>query len=165
MDSGILDRFWAKVEKSSRCWNWIGGKTSAGYGMFWAGRKLTTAHRFSFELHNGRIPNGMLVCHTCDNRACVRPTHLFLGTSADNSADMQRKGRGTVGDKAYLRRHPEARQGEKHPNAKLTAQDVHRIRLLVQTGQARQKDLALEYGVRKAAINDIIKRRNWKHIP
>lgn len=87
-------RFWAKVQKSSGCWEWQACTNGAGYGIVGiGGKRVDRAHRVSYRLHKGEIPAGLFVCHTCDNRRCVRPDHLFLGTNQDNVDDMVTKGR------------------------------------------------------------------------
>lgn len=91
-----LERFWAKVQKTETCWLWTAGATTKGYGYFCPTRpNKVYAHRYSWELVNGAIPTGLLVCHTCDNPPCVNPSHLFLGTVRDNAIDMSLKGRAT----------------------------------------------------------------------
>jgi hypothetical protein len=91
------ERFWEKVRKSDQCWEWIASKTRNGYGFFHRGgrvdRKPIRAHRLSWELHNGPIPDGLWVLHKCDNPCCVRPDHLFIGTRSDNMKDCAAKGR------------------------------------------------------------------------
>lgn len=86
-------RFWSKVEMipESSCWHWTGAKNGKGYGVMHGRTRL--AHRFSYELHNGPIPEGMLICHSCDSPLCVNKDHLFLGSHKDNTQDMVKKGR------------------------------------------------------------------------
>jgi len=86
-------RFFDGILFDDDCCKWIAGKNPRGYGKLWAEGKTFAAHRFSYELFNGPIPEGLCVLHSCDNPACVKPTHLFLGTNADNTNDMVSKGR------------------------------------------------------------------------
>lgn len=147
------ERFWEKVKKNavSGCWEWTGTHVGFGHGYFSVGSKKVLAHRFSYELHNGPIPDGMFCCHTCDNPTCVNPAHLYLGTHAQNMADMVSKNR--------------HKHGSAHHSAKLTEPQVIEIRRKYAQESATQKELANEYGVAPSAIAKIVTRKRWTHIP
>jgi len=123
----LEERFWNKVNKTSPagCWIWTASRGSAGYGQFLLKERPIGAHRVAWELTKGLIPLGLYVCHKCDNKLCVNPQHLFLGTQADNIADMVSKGRQAKGDNHGAHLHPERiargdRHGSKtHPESKL----------------------------------------------
>ena len=146
----LQKQFWDKVEKTSGCWEWTASKTHNGYGQFFDGGQVR-AHRVSWLYHNGDIPENALVCHHCDNPGCVRPDHLFLGTPADNTMDMVRKGRarGAV--------------GSAHPRAKLTEKDIPRIRDMLRCG-ARNVDIGKWFGVSAENISGIKHNRIWRHV-
>lgn len=160
-----LDRFWSYVEKTDTCWEWK-STIIHGYGQMWFQGKQHRAHRLSYQFAYGDIPTDMFVCHACDNRRCVRPDHLWLGTTDDNMADMVAKGRSKKGETnpshiaggAYQR-------GERNGRSKLTPDQVLEIRRRG-TPYTRTicSELATEYGVSHTAIRYILKGRNWKHI-
>lgn len=145
------DRYWSKVDKSSpdACWIWTGSIGGPGYGTFKVGKDhYVNAHRFSWEITHGRIPNGLCVCHKCDNRACVNPAHLFLGTIADNNRDMVSKGRQP--------------KGEKSGPSKLSGSQVIEIRAKYRSGDYSYRKLAAEYPVNWSAIRSVVKGRTWR---
>lgn len=132
-------------DEASGCRNWIGPTDKHGYGKITVNNKPERAHRVAYATFV-EPTRGLHVLHRCDNRRCINPAHLFLGTNADNTADRNAKGR-------------QAR-GEGHARARLTAADVRAIR-----GSGRRiADLAAEYGVGETAISNIIHRRSWKHV-
>ncbi len=95
LNETFADRFWSKVEVGEGCWVWTGSRLRLGYGRIYSGvsNVVVQAHRASYEIHHGPIPDGMFVMHTCDNPPCVNPTHLRLGTPLENHGDMRAKGR------------------------------------------------------------------------
>jgi hypothetical protein len=99
-----LALFWAKVRRSDGCWEWTGARHKHGYGKLSRSGRCYVAHRFAWEMTVGPIPGALQVCHRCDNRLCVRPDHLFLGTQKDNIADMLGKGRGSLPPGTLARR-------------------------------------------------------------
>lgn len=156
--NGPVRRFWEKVEIGNSCWLWTAGKTPNGYGKHKVCRTTIGAHRFSYELHYGKVPAGMLVCHRCDNPICVRPDHLFLGTPADNMADKVRKGRQAKGKQLNL---PSV-CGERNPNAKLMFAQVTMIREEHASGRTSYRLLAERFGVSKGMIAFIVRGENWR---
>lgn len=132
------ERFWRHVVKSAECWYWRATGYRSGYGALKVAGTMKPAHRLSWEIHRGAIPEGLLVCHTCDNRRCVRPDHLFLGTNAENMADMRAKGRSTY-------------SGGRPPR-KLTDLEVEQIRQLNEAG-VTQRELAQRFGIAQGTIS------------
>jgi hypothetical protein len=155
-----LQRFLKYVNKTDACWLWTAGLGRAGYGKFWDGAATVPAHRFSYEIHYGPIPEGLFVCHKCDNPPCVNPDHLFAGSPAANSADRDRKGRGRPPNVFPMSR----ALGERNSGAKLTAADVVAIRVAYESGGVTQAHLATTYGVTTRTIGRVIRRINWAHV-
>lgn len=153
----MSERFWEKVDVRGpdECWEWQAHAGTQRRGSFMVGSKrdgthrLVMAHRIAYELHYGSIPEGMEVCHKCDNPPCCNPAHLFIGTHKENMEDMATKGRSS--------------QGERDSQAILTAEQVREIRAHRASGMM-YKDIAKLYNVSKAAIGAIARRDRWKHI-
>lgn len=147
------ERFWEKVNKTSTCWEWTGA-TVFGYGVFTTNttelKKTYRAHRFAWEDIRGKIPKGMALCHRCDNRKCVRPQHIFVGTAKDNAQDAVKKGRNSF--------------GERNGTAKLTNKQAQEIKILYKTGAYAQRDLARKFQVSQTTIWSIVRGVYWKHI-
>lgn len=142
----LVERFWANaavIDDEDSCWHWTAKINSDGYGEIRAPR-MTKAHRASWEIHFGPIPDGQSVLHRCDAPSCVRPSHLFLGTHLENMADMRSKGRG-------------------HGGFRLSSADVRSIRARSARG-VRYRELAIEYGVTKQTIGEIVRRVKWKRV-
>lgn len=144
---GTLEQHWSRYvgdRPSNACWEWQGTKDKDGYGKFCHDGKHLRGHRASYTIHHGEIPDGLLVCHTCDNPSCVNPAHLFLGDTRINAVDMIQKDRG--------------------PRQKLTSQDVLKIRELLAEGYGTE-DLAIKFGVHRYTICRIRSGRRWGHMP
>lgn len=149
-------RLWPRLRLIGDCLEWQGSTNEHGYGSIRVNKKLIKAHRFAYELAYGPIPDGMDVLHHCDNPPCCRPDHLFRGTAADNGRDMVAKGRHGSW------RHPEQMvRGERHHQAKLTAQQVTEIRRCAQAPRSIS-GLAREYGMSRAAIRNIRDGKTWR---
>lgn len=153
----LADRFWPKVIKTDGCWLWASAKNDYGSIKLPTGsravqRKLR-AHRASWMLHFGNIPDGMDICHKCDNPPCVNPDHLFLGTRADNMADMVNKGRAKTPDN----------RGTKHGMSKLTDAIVLEILAMLKSG-SRGCDVAMKFDVSSATVSCIKHGTRWAHL-
>lgn len=151
--------FWKRVDKRGKkgCWNWIGWiqklpkGAGGGYGKFALSHdKTCLPHRFSWELHNGLIPKGMLVCHKCDNRACCNPKHLFLGTHKNNSQDSIKKGRWPIGERSHF--------------SKLKSSQVREIRKRYKPGYGILTKIGLDLGIDPKNVWAVAHNKIWKHI-
>ena len=147
------DRFWPKVKMTSGCWEWQAG-TADGYGMFSVHGVLGRAHRFAWECFNGPIPQGMQVLHHCDNRRCVRPLHLFLGTIQDNMRDRDEKQRNA--------------RGSQSGRTSLTDEQVLAIRALNPSGRRARwgeaRAVAQHWNIDRQTLTDIWHRHTWRHL-
>jgi hypothetical protein len=162
----LTDRFLSFVpnrdDDDSRCWEWTGELDRDGYGKLYAGIRLTSsgvrrpyrifAHRYAYELWMGPIIEGECVLHTCDNRRCVNPSHLWLGSVQDNNRDRHEKGR-TRGE----------HKGEEHHGAKLSEEDVAGVRAARSRGVSCG-EVASSFGISKAQVSRITNGRRWSHV-
>jgi hypothetical protein len=142
------ERFWRNVDKKSEdeCWKWIGAFNHSTYGILCWSNKRVFAHRASWIVHNGDIPNGMLVCHKCDNPACVNPNHLFLGTQLENMMDAKNKDRCIRGERG---RHT------------LTEDQVKQIRVLASTKEHTQIEIGEIFGISRVHVWYLVNRKSW----
>lgn len=147
MRKNTIETFWSRVERTDSCWLWQGTINEKGYGSrFNLDGTCISPHRLSYILHKGPIAPGLCVCHSCDNRRCVNPDHLWLGTPADNNRDRYLKGRSA--------------RGTQMKQSHLTEQDIVDIR----NNPASPYKLAAIYGVSANCIYDIKNRTYWQHV-
>jgi hypothetical protein len=145
----IKERFIAKVRKTEGCWIWIACRNPKGYGLFGTGPQSRLAHRVSYSLFVGPIPDGLLILHKCDNPRCVNPEHLYVGTHNDNSRDMMERGRGSfVG-------------GEENPHAKLAKEEVSQIRNAYKRGGISYQKLSNIFGIWPGHLWRIVNNKAW----
>lgn len=151
----LADRLWSRYEVDGNgCWNWTGARSTTGYGQIGVGVRgqgLLHTHRAAWLVTHGELPDGMFVCHKCDNPLCINPDHLFLGTHADNMRDMWRKRRGAKGDRL--------------PHTKLTdaqVQDI-RARYVLKYGPPKRggrrsnaRELAAEFGISETYVSQLV---------
>lgn len=140
--------FFRHVKRTKACWEWTGCLSKKGYGWCCIIGLPQSAHRASWTIHNGKIPSGKHVLHKCDNRKCVRPSHLFIGTQVDNVADMDSKGRRA----SFV--------GTQNPRCKLTREQVIEIYLSDRAGL----DIAKQYRIAPQTVSAIKSGQNWSHV-
>lgn len=167
----LAERFWAKVDRRgpAECWPWLATKNNHGYGMLWAGKAKgykTLAHRISYELHFGLVPegdghHGTVVMHTCDNPGCVNPGHLTLGTQGANMADKHAKGRARWGHNPNNR--PPIMRGSAHGQAKLTEDKVRELRIQWASGVSLRQT-ARETGLDRKTLMRVKNGTGWRHV-
>ena len=154
-DRGYISK--VLVERSKKvgdCWLWQRAKTGSGYGVFQPKGypKMQLAHRVSYEIFNGTIPENRCICHSCDTPSCINPAHLWTGTVSDNQKDSYTKRRSWISK----------RVGDNHPNAKLSTFKAEEIRNLYRLGLYDQYQLSSKYGVHRNVISAVVNRRIWK---
>ena len=146
----LRERFLSRCQRQDdeECWEWQGAKTSSGYGYLRVGFQRVAAHRLSYELFIGPLPQDLFVCHACDNPKCVNPSHLRAGTHRDNMDDLLARRRSTA--------------GERHRLHKLNAPQVSVMRHIYSSGAMSQREIAFLFGVEQTQVSRIIRRVNWK---
>jgi hypothetical protein len=159
-----MERFWEKVKvgSSARCWEWQAARDGCGYGKLGDDR----AHRVSWRIHHGEIPDGMFVLHRCDNPCCVNPSHLYVGTKKDNAQDRERRGRSNhaTGQRHGRYTHPHQTRGARNGRAKLTEQQVRELLDAYFKQGIRKAELARQYNLSKTSVGRIVSGKLWPHV-
>ena len=141
-----------EIDSTTQCWNWIAHRNDKGYGMFSHNRRPAKAHRIAWIIYKGDIPEGLCVCHRCDNRGCVNPAHLFLGTQKDNMHDCINKGRKVI------------QYGDEASGAKLSGQEIEQIKALKKKG-LRSPMIAQTFGITRQHVNRVVAGTARKLLP
>jgi hypothetical protein len=152
-------------EPNTGCQLWLASLGSTGYGQLRFRGRTLKAHRAAWESAFGPVPAGLVLRHRCDQRQCVNPAHLQLGTHAENMGDMVRRGRSSHGVRHQELSRARARRGERHGMAKLTEHQVREIRQLAAAGRLSQREIGRRYGIDQSIVSDIHRRALWGHIP
>lgn len=150
-------RFWRQVKKGPGCWEWIGALHESGYGLIGRGGRgegLIRAHRLSWELAGNALPDDKFLLHKCDNRKCVNPAHLFVGTNQDNVDDMWSKGRGKL---------PPHKTGAANGNSKYSAMQIRGAKQMLDAGFT-VSFVAKSTGISRPHVHRISKGETWKHL-
>lgn len=158
MDQIQVDAFWSKVDITNSikdCWNWTGAKKPTGYGNVRVDKKYMLAHRVAFQISNGEIPSGYIVCHICDNPSCCNPSHLMLGTIKSNAADMVLKNRHA--------KKKVSNRGERNCNSKLNNEQVREIKKML-SEKIYQHEIAKKFNVSQSTIHSINVGNTWGDI-
>ncbi len=158
--------FWSKTDcvEGGACWLWKAAKTTHGYGAVKIAGRVLFAHRVAYALINRSTPVDKLVCHSCDNPACINPLHLFLGSHADNSRDMRNKNRQAIGARNGTKTCPASiARGDKHGRSILSSEQVANIKRLLSAGETCRK-IGSMFGVGRSTVGEIKRGRTWTHI-
>jgi len=161
----LESRFKRRVSKTEGCWIWTGSKNKHGYGRTKINGKHIFAHRLSWKIHFGEPSESLMVCHHCDNPACVNPSHLFLGTARDNRVDADAKGRTAIGDRHWSKLNPDSiPRGEKSGASKLKTKDVIEIREMYSPWKFGSHKIAKIFGVSKPTVRRVLNKKTWAHV-